>query len=174
MNCFMASWRKSIAILLVVMFPVCVGLPGALALDPAAGTLLGVITTDGGGGVLPGAVVQVRNTVTGELIKSSPADELGMYVSRDVPYGTYDLAVETEAGFFVYGDQLAVKDSVPQVLSLDLAEDEGAASGSTKSVAWWKTPIGIVVISAATVATGLVIGDSLDDSDDTPESPANP
>lgn len=174
MNSSMESWRKNIAVLLVVMFPLFVGFPGALALDPAGGTLLGVITTDGGGDVLPGAVVQVRNTVTGEMITSGPADELGMYISRDVPFGTYDLAVETEKGFFVYGDQVAVKDTVPQVLSLDLAEDEGGASASKKAAAWWKTPIGIVVISAATVATGLVIGDSLDDSDDTPESPANP
>lgn len=164
--------RKGIAALLLVLVPLCVGFPGVWALDADSGTLLGVITTSDGGHVYPGAVVQVRNTVTGEIYKSIPADELGMYISRDVPYGTYDLAVETEKGFFLTSDQVAVKDTVPQVISLALAEDEGAAS-KKKAAAWWTSPVGIVIISAATVATGLVVAHQFED-DPAPESPADP
>lgn len=167
-----SGWRKGVAAFLLVMAPFCISFPGVWALGADSGTLLGVITNDTGSQVLPGAVVQVRNTVTGEIFKSSPADELGMYISRDVPYGTYDLAVETEKGYFLTSDQLAVKDTVPQVISLALAEDEGAASAK-KAAAWWKTPVGIVVISVAAVATGLVVAKQLEDSPP-PESPDNP
>lgn len=166
------SWRRGVAAVLLLMVPICIGFPGAWALESDSGTLLGVITTADGGGVHAGAVVQVRNTVTGEIYKSSPADELGMYVSRDVPYGTYDLAVETTEGYFLTSDQVAVKNTVPQVISLALSEDEGAASAK-KAAVWWKSPVGIVLISAATVATGLVVAEQLED-DPAPESPANP
>ena len=97
------GWRKGVAAVLLLMVPACIGFPGVWALESDSGTLLGVITTGDGGSVHSGAVVQVRNTVTGEIYKSSPADELGMYISREVPFGTYDLAVETEKGFFDIG-----------------------------------------------------------------------
>lgn len=166
------NWRKSVAALLMVLVPACFGFPGVWALDSDVGTLLGVITTNDGGQVHPGAVVEVRNTVTGEIYKSSPADELGMYISRDVPFGTYDLAVETEKGYFLTSDQVAVKDTVPHVISLALAEDAEAGS-SKKAVAWWSTPVGIVVISAAIITTGLVVAHQFED-DPVPESPADP
>ncbi len=166
------GWRKGVAAILLLMVPACIGFPGAWALDSESGTLLGVITTDDGGSVYSGAVVQVRNTVTGEIYKSSPADELGMYISREVPFGTYDLAVETEKGYFLTSDQVAVKNTVPQVISLALSEDEGTAS-TKKAAAWWKSPVGIVVLSAAAVAAGLVVAKQLED-DPAPESPANP
>lgn len=166
------SWRRGVAAVLLLMVPICIGLPGVWALESDSGTLLGVITTADGGSVHSGAVVQVRNTVTGEIYKSSPADELGMYISRDVPYGTYDLAVETAKGYFLTSDQVAVRNTVPQIISLALSEDEGSAS-TKKAAAWWKTPVGIVVISAATVATGLVVANQLED-DPAPESPENP
>ncbi len=167
------KWQRSVAATLLVMVPMFFGCyPVTWALDTEGGTLLGVVTSANGSSVMPGAVVQVRNTVTGAIYASSPADEMGMYVSRDVPFGTYDLAVETEKGYFLTADQLAVKDTVPQVLSLALSEDENEAS-KKKGAAWWKTPVGIVVISAAVVATGLVVANELDD-DPAPESPVNP
>ena len=165
-------WRKGIALALLVVVPVCLGFPGAWAVGDEAGTLLGVITIDDGSRALPGAVVQVRNTVTGELYASGPADELGMYVSRGVPFGTYDLAVETAKGFFVTETQVAVKNTVPQLLSLTLNQDEEAASKKA-AAAWWKSPVGIVLISTAAVATGLVVAKQIEDEDD-PESPVNP
>jgi len=172
MRGLMMSWRKGVALALLVMVPACLGLPGAWALDKDAGTLLGVITVNDGSRTLPGAIVQVRNTVTGEIYASSPADELGMYVSRSVPFGTYDLAVETEGGYFVTETQVAVKNTVPQLLSLTLNEDDEAAA-SKKGAAWWKSPVGIVVISTAVVAAGLVVGKQLEDEPD-PESPIDP
>ncbi len=166
------GWRKSVAAILLLMVPACIGFPGVWAMESDSGTLLGVITTGDGGGVHGGAVVLVRNTVTGEIFNSSPADELGMYISREVPFGIYDLAVETEKGYFLTSDQVAVKSTVPQVISLALSEDEGSASVK-KTAVWWKSPVGIVVISAAAVATGLVVAKQLED-DPAPESPANP
>jgi len=165
--------REGVAVLLLLVVPVffsCV--PSAWAKDTESGTLLGVITSKDSNDVLPGAVVQVRNSVTGEIFSSGPADELGMYVSREVPFGTYDLAVETKKGFFLTSDQVAISNTVPQVLSLALAED-GEAGSKKKGAAWWKTPVGIVFLSAAVVATGLVVGHQLDD-EATPESPVNP
>ncbi len=173
MRAFLMDWRRVVSMVLLVVVPSCLGYPGAWALDADSGTLIGVITIDDGSRVIPGAVVEVRNTVTGEIFKSSPADELGMYVSRSVPFGTYDLAVETEEGYFLTSDQVAVKDTVPQVLSLALAEDQ-EEGGKKKGAAWWKTPVGIVIISVAVVGAGLVIAKQLDDDEDTPESPANP
>jgi len=168
----MTCLKKIVAVLLLVLVSGCFGTPGVWAQSTDAGTLLGVITSGVGNDVLPGAVVHLRNTVTGEMYKSNPADELGMYTCRDVPFGTYDIAVETDAGFYVTSEQVAVKDTVPQLLSLGLSEDKEAAV-LKKSTAWWKTPVGIVVISAGTIFTGLVIGNALDD-DEEPASPANP
>ncbi len=172
MRAFLMDWRRVASMVLLVVVPSCLGYPGAWALEADSGTLLGVITTEDGGSVHAGAVVQVRNTVTGEIYKSSPADELGMYILREVPFGTYDLAVETDKGFFLTSDQVAMKSTVPQVISLALSEDMGAAVLMT-SAAWWATPVGIVVISAAVVATGLIVANQFED-DPAPESPANP
>ena len=81
-------------------------LPGvlllALVLPPAAagqilyGSLTGTIT-DGTGGALPGAKVDITNPSTG-VVRSVVTDEGGNYLVADLQPGTYDITIDL-AGF---------------------------------------------------------------------------
>lgn len=173
MRLWMTQWQRVVSLVLLLVVPTCFGVPGAWAQSADLGTLLGVITNEDGSVAISRAVVQLRNTVTGKVVKSGFSDDLGMYVTRSVPFGTYDVAVETEKGFYLTPDQLVVHETVPQVLSLAIGEDDVAAA-ALKSAAWWKTPVGIVVISVAVIATGLVVANQFDDDEETPESPVDP
>ena len=59
-------------------------------------SVLGTVT-DSGGGVIPGASVQVKNIATGR-VQEVPTDEQGRYTIADLPIGNYEVQA-SRAGF---------------------------------------------------------------------------
>jgi hypothetical protein len=178
MQNFVHRWRKPVAAALLAFFPLSFGwFPGSAVLaDPAEGsmgTLLGIITDEDGDQVIVDAVVHILLTTTGSVLSSQPSDEMGMYVLRGITFGTYDLAVETERGFYLTPDPVVISQDVPLVISIALKEDEGAAA-LVKSAGFWKSPLGIAIIISGAVAAGFIAEDQFSDDEEAPESPADP
>ncbi len=169
------KWRRKIVAVILVLVPLAVSFVGPPVLlaqsAERSGTLIGVITGTGGD-VLTGAVVQLRNSVTRGVIKSRPADDMGLYIVRKIPFGTYDLAVETEDGFYLTSDQVVVKDATPQTLSISVTADKQAAA-ALASTSFWSGPVGIALLTVGVVGAGFVIADQFG-NENSPESPLNP
>ena len=88
-----------------------------------AGASLTGAVKDATGAVVPGAVVTVRNTATGELRQAVSGDE-GLYRITNVPRGTYD--VTTELSGFRTVTQSGVLLTVGDTVRLDVTLEIGA------------------------------------------------
>src|SRR5260221_8397598 len=78
----------------------CLLLPGMAAGQGLTGALIGTVT-DGGGGVLPGAIVRVSSTALIGGAAKSPTNEKGQFRFSALPPGSYGLDVELQ-GFAPY------------------------------------------------------------------------
>ena len=86
------------------------------------GSIVGTLT-DETGGVVPGAVVTVKNASTG-LSKEATTDETGHYAIQNLPEGAYDLSV-SPSGFRPY-TQTGVRVSINSVTRVDIKVQVGA------------------------------------------------
>jgi hypothetical protein len=174
-----AYWKKFIAMFLLSFMATGVGFWGTpLALSaPLAenrGSLMGIITDAEGVKALDNSIVHLRSPVTGKIYKSAPSDHQGMYKLRGVPWGTFDMAVETEEGFFLAPEQIAIAKKSPQFVSIALNSDRSSAAAASKfkSAAFWTGPAGAAIIIAGALLTGFLVSEWAGDEEE--ESPLNP
>jgi len=153
---------------------------------------LGKIQSVEGKGV-EGARVLIYHLSTEELFTSEPTGRGGDFKLVDLPYGYFDVAVETPEGIYVADQVINLPPSGKATASLALSEFEDAGSrpprefsgSDAESVGWarvkeklrgkafWKSTAGIAIIAGvggvALLALALSGGD-----DETPASPIVP
>ena len=146
------------------------------------------------GAPITGARVQAYHLSTEKLYSSEPTGSKGQYVVEGLPYGYYDLAVETVDGLFV-GNQVAnVAPSSKAVLNFTLspltADNEGREFPGTESSSagiaqvtkkaagrqFWRSAKGIAVIAGGGAAVLLLVagGGGSGGGSPPPVSPATP
>lgn len=138
-----------------------------------------------------GARVLIYHLSTEKLFTSEPASRGGDFKLSELPYGYFDVAVETPEGIYVADQVVNLPPSGKAVATLSLTpfEDSGARpprefSGSeTESVGWarvkekvrgaafWKSTTGIAILAGVGGAALLALALSGDDGGDSPASP---
>jgi len=74
----------------------CFGYPSAA--KDAQGSVIGFIYGQDGTTPLPGAVVKLKNLITGSVYESTPADDYGIFKVQDIQTGLYTYGVATQNG----------------------------------------------------------------------------
>ena len=140
---------------------------------------------------LPAAVVHAV-AADGKVVSSQPADARGNYALEGLAPGTYTLAVSAGGGVFSLGSPVGVASA--RVFRVDLAtvRAEGASfvvpglavppqgfcyivqGQKPGGTPFWRSPKGIVLLSATAVATGLILAGSGGDDEKEPVSPSAP
>ena len=138
-----------------------------------------------------GAEVLVYHLSTEKLFTSEPVGRGGDFKFTDLPYGYFDVAVETADGIFVADQVVNLPPSGKAKASLSLTpfEDAGARpprefSGSTtESIGWarideklrggafWKSTAGIAILAGVGGVALLALAASGGSDDDSPASP---
>lgn len=90
----------------------------ALAQSQATGGAIEGVITDESGGVLPGATVTVRNTLTG-VVRETSTDSAGVYRAPLLPVGSYEVTAVLSGFASVRRPNLRLE--IGQVLNVDLA-----------------------------------------------------
>src|SRR6266705_1429356 len=108
--------------LMIVALMVLAAAPGRA--QTFRGTILGTVT-DATGGVVPGAMVTVRNVDTG-LLRNTETQADGSYRVPELPIGTYDVSVE-KSGF-----QTSVTNGVKVDVAAERRVDAGLKPGEVK------------------------------------------
>src|SRR5262245_23537621 len=97
-------------------------------------SVLGTVT-DSGGGVIPGASVQVKNIATGR-VQEVPTDEQGRYTIADLPIGNYEVQA-SRAGFQTTvrrGITLTV--GAQSIVDVSLAVGQGQETVTVQADVW--------------------------------------
>ncbi len=169
------KWPRFVGLAILLLFWLFTGFMGigevSAQIHGESGILLGVITGNGNT-VIAGAEVHLRNTMTEEVFKSHPLDDIGFYLLRKIPFGKYDLAVKTVDGFYLTAESVVVDGPIPQSIAINLILDKAAAA-TMPAAPFWSSPVGIAIASVAVVATGFIIADQTGE-EIPPESPFNP
>jgi hypothetical protein len=131
------------------------------------GSLTGFIYGDDMKTPVEGAVVMLRNVLTGAIYQSEPTDKNGMYVIKGITAGSYILGVTTQQGDFNFDRELYIKALELAKLNLSLKSDKkqalavgalgaagaaGAVAGAAATVGFFATPVGIAVAVVGAVA----------------------
>jgi len=154
-------------------------IPAAVAKEKAAegAKILGTIFGADGKSKISGARVHAYHLSTEETFTSAPTGENGKYEITELPYGYFDLAVETANGIFVANQVANVAPTAKAVLSFTIREynenDEDArrafpgTQADSSGVAnvrqrltgrdFWKSPKGIAIIGGSAGAALLAI-----------------
>src|SRR5262245_52364165 len=111
----MALIRRALplALLLFVLAPW-----SALAQSQATGGAIEGVVSDESGGVLPGATVTVRNTLTG-IARETTTDSAGVYRAPLLPVGTYEVSAAMQGFATVRRPNLRLE--IGQILNIDLS-----------------------------------------------------
>ncbi len=89
--------QKMIIFCLVLSF---LGLPTLFSAE-AGSRISGKIFLSDGSTPVSGAIIRAYHIESGKLFNSAPTDASGSYTLSRLPYGYYDIAVETKDGLFV-------------------------------------------------------------------------
>ena len=135
---------------------------------------------------IEGATVLAYHLATGTTYRSTPSTRSGKFELTGLEHGYYDIAIETADGLFVANQVVNVPPGGEAVARLELIpsaeaaesprEFPGAAEG-TAGVAqmvdkpFAKRPVGIVLISFATVGAALAIGGGSSGGNPSPSMP---
>jgi len=153
---------------------------------------LGKIQSAEGKGV-EGARVLIYHLSTEELFSSEPTGRGGDFKLTDLPYGYFDVAVETPEGIFVADQVINLPPSGKATASLSLTEFEDAGSrpprefsgSDAESIGWarvkeklrgkafWKSTAGIAILAGVGGVALLALAAGGND-DETPASPTVP
>jgi hypothetical protein len=162
-------------------------------------TLSGKITGSDGK-PLPGARVLAYHLSSEDIFSSEPTDSKGEYLIAGLPYGYFDLAVETGDGLFVANQVFNVAPGSKTAISMSLRtlaqaegtgeaqarvfpgasqEPSGVAAVSEKLTGreFWRSPKGVAIIAGggALVLLAIASGGSSSSSSPEPEpSPSTP
>lgn len=160
--------------------------------DQATGSEIAGQVQAEAGGSLAGATVLAYHLSSEQVFSSTVTNAKGQYQLADLPYGYFDVAVETEEGLFLANQVINVSPSAKTVLTLVLgkytasdaadartfpgsdAEPVGVARVEEKSkgAAFWKSGAGIGIIAGGGALLLLLIA-SGGGSDDPPPPPAS-
>ena len=112
--------------------------------------LLGRIFDADGKSALKDAVVHVVHLSTEARFTSAPTGAKGEFLFEDVPFGYYDLAVETAAGLFVSSEVINVPPGGKAVVNLAVTTfDEGAVQAQGRGFPGDdQDPAGVAVVSS--------------------------
>jgi hypothetical protein len=161
--------------------------------SPAPALLSGKILKAGTGAPVQGAVVKLNHRTEGKVFTSGKADAQGSYSIPDLPAGTYDLAVESDAGVFVVNAPVSLASGEKRDASFSLrpvsgAADQPAAGGTAgaqppppaqakpaetqkKKTPWYASPwFGTAVV----VGSAVIIGAALNSSNNNEPATASP
>lgn len=154
-----------------------------LAAADAAGSLVsGRILSEAGQPVV-GARVLAYHLSSEEVFEAGATDAKGAYEIGNLPYGYFDVAVETPQGLYVTDQVVNVPPAGKVVLTLNLypyseaSTEEGRSFPGTDSVPvgvarvqekpkggdFWKSPKGIATIAGSAAAVLLLVGSGGDD-----------
>jgi len=161
--------------------------------DPADGTsaLGGKVVSADGKAPVEGATVLAYHLSSEALFSSAPTNAKGDYTINGLPYGYFDLAVDTPDGLFVGNQVLNVAPSARAAANFTLTptpegqagprdypgSDEtptGLASVTEKLTgrAFWRSPRGVAILAGAgAVALLALAGGGGSSSNETPVSP---
>jgi len=141
---------------------------------------------------LVGATMHIYHLASEQVFTSAPTDAKGEYNITGLPYGYFDLAVETADGDFYVGNQVvSLEPSGKASLTLTIgafasAGEQGRAFPGTETVpiglasvrekqtgaaGFWKSPKGYAVIGVTALAAILLIGSSGSSDSASPSTP---
>jgi hypothetical protein len=123
-----------------------------------------------------GAIVKLRNVLTGVIYQSEPTDKIGSYIIKNIPEGRYIIGVGTPKGNFNFDRELQIKAQELAKLNLVLKVDKngvlipipGALGGAATAVGFFATPIGIAVAVVAAGAVGYGLSAALGQAEKSP------
>jgi hypothetical protein len=140
-----------------------------------------------------GATVMAYHLSTEELYSSAPTGADGEYAIDNLPYGYFDLAIETDAGVFVGNQVVNLAPSSKAVVNFTTVEygsgDPAARTfpgADTESAgvarvrekvtgrAFWTSAKGVAILTGGGAVALLVIAAGADDDDDPVEQDVSP
>lgn len=122
------------------------------------GALTGIIYWENQKSPMEGAIVKLRNVLTGTVYQSEPTDKNGSYIIKNIPEGRYIIGVGTPKGNFNFDRELQIKALELAKLNLVLKVDKngllvaGVLGGAAAAAGFFATPVGIAVAVVAAVA----------------------
>ncbi|MEW5806830.1 MAG: carboxypeptidase-like regulatory domain-containing protein [Acidobacteriota bacterium] len=81
---------------------------------------------------IAGATVKAYHIASGKLFNSIPTDASGSYSLKHLPYGYYDIAVETEEGLFISTQALNIAPNTKTSISFAISSFE------EQPAEWWE------------------------------------
>jgi len=191
MNSIRFRYLVSAILTAVLLFPVGL-IPEIQAQEPEAAAgeaqLRGSISAQDGASVA-GATIIAYHLSSEQIFRSDPMDGSGSFSIEGLPYGYYDIAVQTPDGLFVADQVVNLPPSGKAALSMTLSRggtDASAPRGfpgadeapvgvamidQKEKGAFWKSPGGIAIIAGAGVVLLAAIALSGGDDDEQPASP---
>ncbi|MEW6456131.1 MAG: hypothetical protein AB1410_05370 [Acidobacteriota bacterium] len=129
----------------------------ALAQVPAAtGSMIGFVYGDDMKTPVENAIVKIRNIKDGKEFESAPTDQNGLYKITNIEEGRYILGITTKEGDFNFEYFILMKANEIAKLSFALkpgvASSIGGKAGDPEKKPFFKTPLGIVILIAASAA----------------------
>lgn len=125
------------------------------------GNLIGFVYEKDGTTPVKGAVLKMRNILTGSSYESDRSDEQGLFSVKGIDEGLYIAGISTENGDFNIENLIGVKaDETAKIsLALKAGRAEGDQAGEKESASrkkglagFFLSPAGVAVIVAASVA----------------------
>ena len=169
------SGSKLVAVALALVLQASL-LPAVAA--PDTGSISGVVRADDGRQPLANAVVHIADRDSGKIFSSEPSAADGSFRVGNLPYGKYEVGVESDGGLFIVSVPLNVArastDNVELVVT-GSAEAVALVGGGRKAgtAGVWSNPLtaSLIVVGAA-IVVGAVIS-ATDDDDEQDATPVN-
>lgn len=141
---------------------------------------------------MAGATIIAYHLSSERVYRSEVTDSSGNFSIADLPYGYYDIAVQSSTGLFVADQVINLPPSGKASLNMTLSPggtDESAPRGfpgaeeapigvamvnKKEKMAFWKSPGGIAIIAGAGAILLAAVALSGGDDDEQPASPTVP
>jgi hypothetical protein len=149
-----SPWNQTLAVVLIVGIQLLVS-PAPAATLPAA--LTGQIVSAEERAPVPGAIVRVVDSGTGDLYTSTPTDDKGAFRIDALPASVYSLAVQQDEGIYAAGSNVVLapgQHRSVQVAVYKKKAQEGpeAAENSPYKSSAWSNPL-----TATLIALGIAV-----------------
>lgn len=156
---FKAIRSKTVSLLLIFSFILFYS-PHLLKAEAVGkGNLIGFVYEKNGTTSLEGAIVKLKNVSTSRIYESSKTDKLGAFKIAGIDEGLYVVGISSKKGDFNLKDLIGIKANETAKVSfalkpqLKVQKEKKAKIRKTKNlVSFFKTPVGLAVIVAASVA----------------------
>lgn len=138
---------------------------------PDTGSISGVVKTDDGRQPLADAVVHIADRDTGEIYSSEPSAADGSFRVAKLPYGKYEVGVESNGGLFIVSVPLNVgkasTDNVQLVVtgSAEAVALVGAGRKAGTAGVWSNPLTAALIVVGAAIVVGAIISATDDDDE---------